>query len=190
MNIVNLAYRSTNYYALEIAGGKLLVDCGWPGMFPEFLSVFNRKGVRPEEIRYILVTHFHMDHAGAVQEMKERGAKLLLLESQEEFVAPLGEYLTSKAMPHLDILPGGNIHLKFEEARKFLAGVGLSGEILPTPGHSPDHVSLILDDGAGFTGDLPPRELAMDEVTLASWDRLYQHGLRRIYPAHGPEREA
>ncbi len=185
MNIVNVGYRSTNYYALETRNGKLLIDCGWPGMFPEFLAVFRRKGVAPEEIRHILVTHFHMDHAGAVQELKNRGAKLILMESQVRFVTPLADYLKSKNMPYLEIQPMGNVILKFAESRKFLASLGLAGEIIPTPGHSDDHVTLILDDGSVFSGDLPPRHLATDDATKASWDRIYQHKVTRIFPAHG-----
>jgi ribonuclease/clavin/mitogillin len=185
MNIVNLSYRSTNYYALEIKGGKLLIDCGWPGMFPEFLSVFKRKGIKPQEIHYILVTHFHMDHAGAVQELKGHGAKLILMESQVNFFTPMADYLKSKNMPYLEIQPIGNMIMKFDESRNFLKDLGLAGEIISTPGHSDDHVTLILDDGSVFTGDLPPRSLATDDTTIASWDRIYQHKVTRIFPAHG-----
>jgi len=67
MNIINLGYRSTHYYALEIKDGFLLVDCGWPGMMGEFASVAKRKGVDLGEIKFILVTHYHMDHAGLAQ---------------------------------------------------------------------------------------------------------------------------
>lgn len=34
--------------------------------------------------------------------------------------------------------------------------MGISGEIVPTPGHSDDSISVVLDDGSAFTGDLPP----------------------------------
>ncbi|HEX2696549.1 MAG TPA: MBL fold metallo-hydrolase [Anaerolineales bacterium] len=187
MNILNLGYRSTNYYALEIKSGKLLVDCGWPGMFPEFLAVFKRKGVAPEEIRYILVTHFHMDHAGAVQELKSRGAKLILMESQVGFPKSMADFLRPKNLGFTEIYEDDAIQLKFSESRAFLAGIGMQGEIIPTPGHSDDHVTLILDEGFAFTGDLPPRFLVMDEdqVTKESWDKIYQHKITRIFPAHG-----
>jgi ribonuclease/clavin/mitogillin len=66
-----------------------------------------------------------------------------------------------------------------------LAGPGLEGKIIATPGHSDDHVTLILDDGSDFSGDLPPRHLAVDDVTRASGDQICQHKVTRIFPAHG-----
>lgn len=185
MNIVNLGYRSTNYYALEIKDGKFLVDCGWPGMMGEFAAVAKRKGVDLREIKYHLVTHYHMDHAGLAQELKDLGSRLILMESQAGFPEQMGDFLRPKRLGFTEIVPSGNILLKFDESRTFLASLGLAGEIIPTPGHSDDHVTLILDDGSAFTGDLPPRELAVDDATRASWDRIYRHKITRIFSAHG-----
>lgn len=39
------------------------------------------------------------------------------------------------------------------DSRAFLAGIGIDGEIISTPSHSPDSVSLVLDDGDCFVGD-------------------------------------
>jgi glyoxylase-like metal-dependent hydrolase (beta-lactamase superfamily II) len=50
-------------------------------------------------------------------------------------------------------------------------------------------VSLLLDDGSVFTGDLPPEAYAFDNpVALATWRHLRERGARRVYPAHGPTR--
>jgi endoribonuclease LACTB2 len=187
MNILNVGYHSTNYYALEIKDGKLLVDCGWPGTFPQFSAELKRKGLAPAEIRYILVTHFHPDHAGLVQEFKNLGARLILLESQVGFIRPLNELNKRKNAPFLEIREGDNLILKFEDSRTFLGSLGLDGEVIPTPGHSDDSVTLILDEGFAFTGDLPPRFLVMEEdrPSRASWDRIYAHKVTRLFPAHG-----
>lgn len=187
MDIVNLGYRSTNYYALPVNGGKLLVDCGWYGMMSQFLAQFKRMGVDPAEVKYVVATHFHMDHAGLVNEFKKLGAQLILMESQVAALAP-GEPPTPSKPPLLiTTAPAGNILLKFAESRTFLASIGLAGEIIPTPAHSVDSVSLVLDDGAAFTGDLPPRSLvsAEDPLLQASWAELDRHNAVRIYPAHG-----
>lgn len=45
MNIVNVGYASTNYYAIAIKDGKLLVDCGWPGTLSQFKRVLKQKDV-------------------------------------------------------------------------------------------------------------------------------------------------
>jgi hypothetical protein len=49
--------------------------------------------------------------------------------------------------------------------------LGMESEIVPTPEHSDDSVSLILDEGMAFTGDLPkvrPRELSHNILNLRS----------------------
>ena len=187
MNIINVGYHSTNYYALEIKNGKLLVDCGWPGTLSQFTAELKRKDIAPAEIKYILVTHFHPDHAGLVQEFKNLGAKLILPESQIDFVAPLKNFVKTENTPYTEIQQDDNFVLKFDESRKFLASIGINGEIISTPGHSDDSVTLILDEGLAFTGDLPPRFVVSEDdwVTKESWDKIYQHKITRIFPAHG-----
>jgi endoribonuclease LACTB2 len=187
MNILNVGYDSTNYYLLDIEGGKLLVDCGWPGTLPKFLSVLKRKDVSPNKIKYLLVTHFHPDHSGLTQELKNLGATLILLESQVGFTSSMDELYAAKELPFLSLSQEKNIPLKFSDSRKFLASLGLGGEILFTPGHSDDSVTLVLDEGFAFTGDLPPRFMLLeDDITSRqSWDRIYHHKIKRIFPGHG-----
>ena len=187
MNIVNVGYDSTNYYAIEFKDGKLLVDCGWPGTLPKLTAELKRKGIALAEIKYLLVTHFHPDHAGLTQELKKLGPKLLLLESQIDFIAPLSELFKKKTFPYVEITKGDNLILKFEESRKFLANLGIKGEIISTPGHSDDSVTLILDEGMAFTGDLQPRFMLPEEdkISHESGNQIYQHKITRIYPGHG-----
>lgn len=96
----------------------------------------------------------HPDHAGLAEELKREGMTLLVLEGQEE---ALGRWVK----PHERYLPitlEGTFRLTFGESRGFLASVGIGGEILPTPSHTDHCVSLLLDDGRAFTGDLPREE--------------------------------
>lgn len=187
MNLVNLGYRSTNFYALQIIDGWLLVDCGWAGMLGEFTAVAKRKGFDLRHIRYHFATHYHMDHAGLAQELKNLGSTLIILESQVGYPQALADFLRPKNTGFTEITEEGNLLLKFSASRELLASLGLAGEIIPTPGHSPDHVTLILDDGSAFTGDLPPRSLITEDQTelAASWDRVYRHEITHIYSAHG-----
>ena len=75
------------------------------------------------------------------------------------------------------------------ESRNTLAQIGIAGEILHTPGHSDDSVSLLLDDGSVFTGDLTrPEMISLEDraAVMASWDLLRQQGATRVYAGHGP----
>ncbi len=190
MNIVNVGYDSTNYYLLDAQKGKLLIDCGWPGTLPKLMAQLRRKGISASEIKYLLVTHFHPDHAGIAQELKNLGARFVLLASQMDFIAPFAEFFKGKDFPYVEITQDDNFLLKFEDSRKFLASLDIAGEIIPTPGHSDDSVSLILDEGLAFIGDLHPLFMVTEEdyVTKESWDRIYKHKITRIYPAHGEQR--
>ena len=165
----------------------MLIDCGWPGTLPKLTAEFKRKGIALDEIKYLSVTHFHPDHAGLTQELKKLGTKLLLLESQVDFIAPLSELFNRKTLPYIEITQGDNLILKFDESRKFLSNLGINGEIISTPGHSDDSVTLILDEGFAFTGDLQPRFMLTEEDkdSQESWNKIYEHKISRLFPGHG-----
>ena len=187
MNLIDVGYDSTHYYAIEARGGKLLVDCGWPGTLPKLASALKRKGSSLGELRYLLVTHFHPDHAGIAQELRDQGLQMILMESQPPFITPMEELFRKKNLPFVPFKDTSRPILRFEESRSFLSNIGIAGEIISTPGHSPDSITLILDEGFAFTGDLAPRFMIAedDAVSQSSWDRIYQHKIVRIYPAHG-----
>jgi endoribonuclease LACTB2 len=150
-----------------------------------------RMDVPLKEIRYALATHYHIDHAGLAQELKLAGVPLLVLETQVAAI-PLMKQWTKPQDRYVDITPDGNVMISFTESRSRLEQIGIAGEILPTPGHSDDSVSLLLDDGSAFTGDLTPLPYAGQDdsgiVVAASWRLLQERGTVRIYPAHGPVR--
>jgi glyoxylase-like metal-dependent hydrolase (beta-lactamase superfamily II) len=69
--------------------------------------------------------------------------------------------------------------------------LGIAGEILHTPGHSGDSVSLLLDDGPVFTGDLTDPTMVGPEdpdAVRASWQLLKDRGALQVYAGHGPIR--
>ncbi len=190
VTIVNVGYRSTNYWVIGVGGSRLLVDLGYPGTMGTMRANLKRMGVPLEEIRYGLATHYHIDHAGLAQELKNAGVALLVLEAQVSAI-PLMKAWTKPRDQYLDIAMDNNVTISFAESRAVLGRIGIVGEILHTPGHSDDSVTLLLDDGVAFTGDLTPTALAgMDEagVVAASWRLLRERGATRVYPGHGPVR--
>jgi len=188
LSIVNVGYRSTNYWVVSAGSSRLLVDIGWPGTLATMKANLKRMDIPIGEIRYALATHYHIDHAGIAEELKQEGVPLLVLDVQTEAI-PVMKTWIKPGDNYVEITAVGNITISFAESRRLLAGIGIAGEILHTPGHSDHCVSLLLDDGSVFTGDLTPEPFAFDNpVALASWQLLRERGATRIYPAHGPIR--
>ena len=190
MNIVNVGYRSTNYYVLAGSAPDLLVDVGWPGTLATLQHTCRRMDIDLAAIPYQLATHYHPDHAGLAQDLKRLGVRLIVVDTQLAGIPLLRTYV--KPQDHYqDITPDGNIVISAAESRAFLARIGIRGEIISTPGHSDDSVTLILDDGAAFTGDLTVPEAGRPEamdLVRDSWERIRAKGGRTIYPGHGPVR--
>ena len=186
--IVNVGYRSTNYWVISAGNSRLLLDIGWPGTMALMRANLNRMGVPMAELRYTIATHYHIDHAGLAQEFKNAGVPLLVLESQSAAIPRMKNHVKPQDN-YLDIALADNVTISFAESRALLATLGLDGEILATPGHSDDSVSLLLDDGSVFTGDLPPMALSGESSAVAaSWRLLREHGATRVFPGHGPIR--
>lgn len=187
--IVKVGYRSTNYWVISAGSSRLLVDLGWPGTMGTMRANLERMGVPLNEIKYGLATHYHIDHAGLAQEFKHAGIPLLVLEAQVTAI-PLMKSWAKPADRFVDITTHDNVTISFSESRGLLSRIGIEGEILHTPGHSEDSVSLLLDDGSVFTGDLTALSLIGEDeagaAAVASWRLLRERGAAAVYPGHGP----
>lgn len=191
LSIVNVGYRSTNYWVVSNGVSRILFDVGWPGLFGTLKANIERMDIKLREIKYALASHYHIDHAGAAQELKQAGVPLLVMETQTAWVPRMKRW-TKPQDNYLEITPNGNVEITFSESRAFLGRIGIAGQIIPTPGHSDDSVSLVLDDGSAFTGDLTrPEFISVEnaEQVHASWARLREAGARVVYPGHGPAYE-
>lgn len=188
MNFVNVGYGSTNYYVIGDGRNRLLVDVGWPGTMGKLLANLRRKGIALGDIRYLLVTHYHPDHAGLVQEVKNNGVRLAVLEGQGAAIPALRQWMKPE-MRYVDIDLRDNAIVPPAESRAFLATLGIAGEIVSTPGHSDDSVTLVLDSGDAFTGDLQGVALTeapeLDTVQK-SWTKIRALNARIVHPGHGP----
>lgn len=188
MNIVNVGYDSTNYYVLADTRPRLLIDAGWPGTLPKFQHACKRMSIQLPNIKHFLCTHYHPDHAGLAQELKRMGSQLIVMETQISAIPVMKSMMKPQDRP-TDIDTSDNITLRFDECRAFLAGIGIQGQIISTPGHSDDSVTLILDEGAAFTGDLTHPMAVPDDPTnplYQSWEAIRSLKVKSIYPGHGP----
>ncbi len=94
---------------------------GGPERCQNSMAELKRKGISIKEIKHLLVTHFHPDHAGLAQELKNQGIKFIVPEPQIDFIAPFAEFFKGKNFPYVPITQNDNLDLKLEDSRKFLA---------------------------------------------------------------------
>ena len=84
------------------------------------------------------------------------------------------------------------IIISCEGSRAFLKSIGIEGEIIITPSHSGDSVSLLLDDGTCFVGDLEPMEYLgayeENEKLKADWELILSRKPKKICYAHANEK--
>lgn len=188
--IVNVGYRSTNFWVVSGAASRLLVDLGWPGMFNAFSAALMRMDVPLRDITHGVATHYHMDHAGAAQDLKHAGMRLIVAQEQVPYVALMKAFM-KPADQYTDITPDGNLVVSCADSRALLASLGIAGQFVHTPGHSDDSITVLLDGGEAFTGDLTWPTFATEETmetVMTSWARLRALGARTVYAGHGPVR--
>jgi glyoxylase-like metal-dependent hydrolase (beta-lactamase superfamily II) len=189
-SIVNVGYRSTNFWVVSAGRSRLLIDLGWPGMFGALEATLRKMDIPLREITYGIATHFHMDHAGAAQDLKNAGMRLIVAEEQVAAIGQMAQHM--KPTDHYTVIqPEGNLVVPCAESRALLKSLGLEGEFVHTPGHSDDSITVLLDSGEVFTGDLTWPTFATEEamdVVLASWAALRARGARVVHAGHGPVR--
>jgi glyoxylase-like metal-dependent hydrolase (beta-lactamase superfamily II) len=86
----------TSTYLIDHPVGKILYDTGWTSRqaltFPitekEYIvNTLSRLGVRPEDIKYLILSHLHLDHAGNLEPFKD--AEIFVSETEFTNVAKL-----------------------------------------------------------------------------------------------------
>jgi glyoxylase-like metal-dependent hydrolase (beta-lactamase superfamily II) len=188
-----LKYGTTNTYLIEGRGGYLLLDTGWAGTLPAFYRALGEMKVAAQEIRYVLVTHYHPDHMGIVQDVVNTGAQLVIVDVQKNYVHGSDAIFAKEAKtPFTPVDESRAQVISCAESRAFLKDFGIDGEILHSPGHSDDSISLWLDQGVLFVGDLNPlyeREMHLGTQIDATWEMLLAKKPKTVYYGHAKPAE-
>ena len=192
--MIKLRYGNTNTFYIPGSDGGLLVDTDWAGTLPLFFKAIKTAGIEMKAITTLLVTHYHPDHMGLAGELQRLGVKLLVVDVQRLFVHASDEiFARDKHLSYRAVDESAATVISCAESRNVLKGLGIDGEILHTPSHSEDSVSLALDDGSCLVGDLEPLAyLAGYEENPAlksDWEQLMRRRPKRILYAHANEQK-
>jgi len=192
-------------YLIRHADGAVLVECG-PGSTIEGLKAgLQAHGLTPRHVTHLLLTHIHLDHAGAAGWLAGEGAQVCVHPVGAPHMLDPGKLLVSArriygdAMESLwgEFLPVPDDKLMAVKDGDEIVVGGLRFVVLETPGHAEHHNAYLFEDMC-FTGDIggvriPAYRylrlpLVPPELHLEKWrqsiERLQRAGLRHIAPTH------
>ena len=191
--MIRLRYGNTNTFLIPCAGGYLLIDTDYAGTLPLFYKALKQSGIQVREIVYVLATHYHPDHCGLIGELQKQGIRLLLPDTQVGATHFSDAIFQRDRIPYTPVDETQAIAIPCVGSRNFLEGIGIAGEIISTPSHSVDSVSLILDNGDCFVGDLEPYEFVAaydaNPALSADWEAITKFHPKRILYAHANMKE-
>ena len=180
-------------YLLGTGDGAALFDCGPASCVPALKDGLAARGLELREIRHLLLSHIHLDHAGAagvlVREhpglqvhVSELGAAHLvdptkLEASARRLYGDTFDTLWGELAP----TPAENVHAVGERVVGFAC--------FPTPGHASHHVCYLDRDGTLYAGDaagvrIQPNRLVLPptpppDVDVEAWNRSLDEIERR-----------
>lgn len=194
--------RAVGCYLLDTRDGPALLDCGPASTLETLRGGLRERGLEVADLRHLLLTHIHFDHAGAAGALVREQPQL------QVHVSPVGaphmvdpsrlersaRRLYGDAFDtlwgELTPIPEENVHVVEDD----VAGL----ECFPTPGHASHHVTYLDPEGTMYTGDVagvriqparfvlpptPPPDIDVD-AWLASIDEMERRDPQRLALIH------
>jgi glyoxylase-like metal-dependent hydrolase (beta-lactamase superfamily II) len=169
-----------------LAGGEpALVDCGPASCLDALRAGLAVAGLEVTDLRHLVLTHIHLDHAGAAGALAREHPELLVHVSEigaPHLVDPTRLERSARRLygDEFDRLWGPLLPVPEENVRVLGTRV-LELEAFPTPGHASHHVSFVASDGACFSGDaagvrIPPSRYVAPvspppDIDVEAWER-------------------
>ena len=195
-------------FLLYRPGEALLIDCGNQGSEQKIVEEMSRLGLQPTDLKLLLLTHAHYDHAGAAAALKDLCACRIMIHKSEakrleagytpipsgtrwkaKLLVGLGRIFSKRLMKYPaaipDILVGESLSL---------LDYGFPGKVIHTPGHTHGSMVVLLEKGEMLAGDtlfgIPGKRIfppfAEDLAGLEkSWKMISKMKVKTFYPAHG-----
>lgn len=207
-----LPFGMLNAFLLIRGSNAVLVDTGLPNSASLVEKALRKNGLDWSNIRMIVLTHAHIDHAGSAVQLRKltpaplvgHKADLPYFQGARPVLRPTGPlgWLFHKTgaiqRPFAYFSPDLVLSTEMPDLTK----MGIPARILHTPGHTPGSISVLIDDGRVIAGDLaasgillggiwlkdkpkqPPFEESVDLVA-DSLQMLLAQGCIHFYLGHG-----
>lgn len=106
-DVIGAQWNDANSYLLKTSSGMIMFDCGNGDTMDQIFDNMRYWDLSPDDIKYCLLTHPHMDHAGGAYLLKKMGVELISIGETAEAVAAADErccgYLYHKKMTPVNV---------------------------------------------------------------------------------------
>jgi len=206
--ITTIPMMTSNAYLVANGKQAILIDAGMKKKEKKIIAALARMQLSPQDIRLIILTHTHYDHAGSIKALQQiTKAKVLVHKAEAgclaqgycafpkgtmwfpKIMSAIGRALNKWVGRYAPISPDITISKRFD-----LQAYGIDGYILPTPGHTAGSLSVVIEEDHAIVGDTlfnifkhsvyPPYANDQDGL-LKSWKKLLEIGCEHFYPGHG-----
>lgn len=192
-------------YVIESNAGLILIETGPGSIVKNLPTAFAQAGLDMTAVRHVLVTHIHLDHAGAAGWWAKQGAHVYVHHIGARHLIDPSRLMASATRIYgddMDRLWGDMLPVPTDQLTELHdEDVVQVGEVtiraLDTPGHARHHMTFVTD-GVAFTGDVagvhvagtplidlpaPPPEFDW-EAWQVSLQRLHDEDLSALYLTH------
>jgi glyoxylase-like metal-dependent hydrolase (beta-lactamase superfamily II) len=203
-----------NAHLIRSGQGCILVDAGLPKSEKKIQRALRSVGLSFKDIKLIIITHAHVDHAGSAASVREL--------SGAPIVAHVGDAKHYSGEAPMTFCPTGwfgRVFLKtglvMQPYRGFapdilLSGTdsislekyGFQGHVRPTPGHTAGSISVELSNKEALVGDLVASGILLGGIAMKSrakrppfeddpilvakeLKRMVESGMAQFYMGHG-----
>jgi hydroxyacylglutathione hydrolase len=196
----------TNCYVIQDKG-TIMVDSGPPNKLDIFIKSMQKANIDPKQIGLIINTHGHYDHIGSAKSIKDvTGARNAMHEPDKEWleksIIPSLKGVTTwgKVLSRLLRKPSiasTQVDVELRDEDFSLVPYGIPGIVIFTPGHTSGSVSVLLETGEAFIGDLamsgfplrlnPGLPIFAEDIKSVKENikMLITKGANIFYPGHG-----
>jgi len=161
-----LPLKIVNAHLLVGSEGCLLVDAGLPGSATKVEKALLKEGLSFKDVRAIVITHAHVDHAGGAAELRERTRAPIIAHKDDlpyyKREAPMkfcstgwtGRLFFKTPLPHESYTAFEPDVLLSNDDTFDLSEFGFTGIVKHTPGHTKGSISVELGNREAMVGDL------------------------------------
>jgi metallo-beta-lactamase class B len=149
-NLYYVGLEAVSAYILETSDGLILIDSLYPDQADHIMAATREVGLNPDDIKYVIVTHAHIDHAGSAGAIQSRTDAQVGMAEADWVIYERGGYISSRGAER--VFAPLERDLVINDGDTVTLG-DTTVNLYVTPGHTPGVTSLefsVRDEGTPY----------------------------------------